>query len=121
VIVLVHLLHRVIQVFGKRTLVEHGGPDSSDAVDDGNAVDVGVRVRVGGEAGRVGVRADAGRGVVDPGAHWVVLGASVAGLQADGGGHEITPALTHTARLESVQAVAVGGTTSQTVGDTVND
>jgi hypothetical protein len=119
-IVLVHLLHHVTQVFGKRTLIEHGGPDSSDAVNNSDTVNIGVRVRVSGEAGRVGVRANAGRGVVDPGAHWVVLGASVAGLQADGGGHEVTPALTHTTGLESVQAVAVGGAASETVGDTVD-
>jgi hypothetical protein len=120
VVVLVHLLHRIVQVLGKRTLVEHGGPDSSDAVNNTNAVNISVSVGIGGKAGRVGVCANAGRGVVDPGAHWVVLGASVAGLQADGGGHEVTPALTHTTGLESGQAVAVGGATSKTVGDTTH-
>jgi hypothetical protein len=90
-------------------------------VNNTNAVNIGVSVGVGGKAGRVGVCANAGRGVVDPGAHWVVLGASVAGLQADGGGHEVTPALAHTTGLESGQAVAVGGTASETVGDTVDN
>jgi hypothetical protein len=121
VVVLVHLFHRIVQVLGKRTLVEHGGPDSSDAVDNTNAVDIGISVGVGGKAGRVGVCANAGRGVVNPGAHWVVLGASIARLQADGGGHEVTPALTHTTGLKSGQAVAVGGATSETVGDTISD
>jgi hypothetical protein len=55
------------------TLVEHGSPDSADTVNDGDAVDVGVGVGVGGKTGGVGVRADAGRRVGDPGAHWVVL------------------------------------------------
>lgn len=101
------------------TLVEHGSPDSSDGVDGGHAVGVGVGVRVGGKAGGVRVGANAGRRVVDPGAHGVVLGAGVARLQADGGGHEVTPALAHAAGLESVQAVGVGRTAGETGGKTM--
>ena len=101
------------------TLVEHGGPDGSDGVDGGHAVGVGVGVGVGGQAGGVRVGANASRGVVDPGAHGVVLGAGVAGLQADGGGHEVTPALAHAAGLESVQAVGVGRAAGKTGGKTV--
>lgn len=101
------------------TLVEHGSPDSSDGVDRGHAVGVGVSVGVGGKAGGVRVCANAGRRVVDPGAHGVVLGAGVAGLQADGGGHEVTPALAHTAGLESVQAVGVGRAAGKTSGKTM--
>ena len=101
------------------TLVEHSGPDGADGVDRGHAVGVGVGVGVGGKAGGVRVGADASRRVVDPGTHGVVLSASVARLQADGGGHEVTPTLTHTARLESVQAVGVGGAAGKTGGETV--
>ena len=101
------------------TLVEHGSPDSSDGVDRGHAVSVSVGVGVGGKAGGVRVGADASRRVVDPGTHGVVLSASVARLQADGGGHEVTPTLTHTARLESVQAVGVGRAAGKTGGETV--
>jgi hypothetical protein len=121
VIVLVYLLHCGLHVHGKLTLVEHGGPDSSDAMNNTNAVDVGVCVGVGGKTGGVGVCANAGRGVINPGTHRVVLSAGIARLQADGGGHEVTPALTHTTGLKSGQAVAVGGATSETVGDTISD
>lgn len=79
------------------TLVEHGGPDGTDGVNRGHAVGIGVGVGVGGQASGVRVRADASRRVVDPGTHGVVLGAGVASLQADGGGHEVTPALAHAA------------------------
>ena len=101
------------------TLVEHGGPNGSDGVDGGHAVGVGVGVGVGGKAGGVRVCADAGRRVVDPSTHGVVLLASVARLQADGCSHEVTPALTHAAGLESVQAVGVGWTAGKTSGKTV--
>jgi len=101
------------------TLVEHGGPDGSDGVNRGHAVGVGVGVGVGGQASGVGVGANTGGRVVDPGTHGVVLSAGVARLQADGGGHEVTPALAHTAGLESVQAVGVGWTAGKTSGKTV--
>jgi hypothetical protein len=101
------------------TLVEHGGPNGSDGVNGGHAVGVGVGVGVGGQASRVRVRADASRRVVNPGAHGVALSTGVAGLQSDGGGHEVTPALAHAAGLEDVQAVGVGRAASKTGGKTV--
>lgn len=45
--------------------------------------------------------------------------AGVGRLQADGGGHEVTPTLTHTTGLERVQAVGVGRSTGQTGRETV--
>lgn len=100
-------------------LVEHGGPGLANVVDLVLGVEGGVGVGVGGQAGREEDGADAGRVVVHPGAHGVVGVARVLGLEADGGGHEVTPTLTHTAGLESVQAVGVGGSTGQTGRETV--
>lgn len=107
------------QMHGTLTLVEHGRPDGSDGVNRSHSVGIRVFVGVGGKASRVRVCADAGRRVVDPSTHGVALGASVARLQADGSGHEVTPALTHAAGLEGVQAVAVGRATGKTGGETV--
>jgi hypothetical protein len=76
-------------------------------VDAGHAVGIGVNVGVRGKAGRVRVSADACWRVVDPGAHRVALRAGVGGLEADCGGHEVTPALSHASGLESSQTVRV--------------
>lgn len=100
-------------------LVQHRGPDGADGVHGGHAVGVGVDVRVDRGARRVGVRTDAVCVVGDPAAHRVALAARVGGLQADGGGHEVTPALAHAAGLERVEAVGVGGSAGEAVGDWV--
>ena len=83
------------------------------------AVDVGVLVGVCGQGGGVGIRADTGGVVVDPGAHGVVLRPCVGSLEADCGSHEISPAFAHAAGFEGVEAVGVGGPTGETGGDTV--
>jgi len=120
-------------------LVEHIGPGLADAVYLVQGVERGVGERVGGQAGAVEVGANAGglrhvslithslaasseTHVIDePRAHRIVGGTSVAFLQADSGGHEVTPALTHTAGLERVQAVGVGRSTSKAVGNSVSE
>jgi hypothetical protein len=92
--------------------------DRTDSVDAGHSVGVCVDVGVGGQRGAVRVSANAGGRVVDPGSHRVALCAGVGGLQADGGGHEVTPALTHAAGLQGGQTVRVGGATSESRGQT---
>jgi hypothetical protein len=84
-------------------------------VDAGHAVGIGVNVGVGGKTGRVRVRADACWRVVDPSSHRVALCASVGGLQADCGGHEVTPALSHASGLQGSEAVAVGRSSGESV------
>lgn len=79
--------------------VQHAGPALADGVDFGDAVDGDVCVVVGGQAGRVELRSDAGGGARHPLADGVVLRPRVALLKADGGGHGIGPAFTHTTRL----------------------
>lgn len=100
-------------------LVKSGGPGLTDAVDAGEAIDGGVGVGGGGHGGRVENGTDTGGVVVDPGAHGVVGSTGVGGLETDGRGEEVTPALTHTTGLDGVQAVGVGGTTGQASGQTV--
>lgn len=102
------------------TLIKHCSPHGTDGVHSGHPIDVGVGVGVGCEACRVRIGANSSRRVVNPGSHRVVLRASVGGLQADGGGHEITPALAHTARFKGVQAVGVGRAAGESGGDTVS-
>ena len=121
------------------TLIKHGSPDSSyesvsfaplvkkrdigsyltNRVDAGHAVRISVHMRVRGKTGAVRVSTNARRRVVDPGAHGVALRAGVGGLEADGGGHEVAPALSHSAGLQGVQAVAIGGATGQAVRQAV--
>lgn len=97
-------------------LVEDGGPGGAGGVDLVLGVDRLVRERVGGQASRVGVLADALGVVVGPGAHGVVGGAGVAGLEADGRGIEVAPALAHAASLDAGQAAGVGRATGETGG-----
>lgn len=78
-------------------------------------IGTGVGQRVGRQAGGVGVGADAGA-VVHPLTHGVVLRPRVAGLEADGGRHEVAPAFAHAAGFEGGEAVGVGGTAGETVG-----
>lgn len=101
-------------------LVEDGGPDGADGVDGREAVKVGIDVRVGRQAGRVGVGTDAGGRVTDPGAHGVVGGTGVAGVETDGRGEEVGPALAHTAGLAGGETARVGRSTGETVGQPVD-
>lgn len=100
-------------------LVQHGSPDGSDSVDGGHAVGVSVDVWVNRGASRVRVGADSSGVVVDPSAHGVALGTSVGGLQPDGSCHEVTPALSHTTRLQGTKAVGVCRTAGETVRNCV--
>jgi hypothetical protein len=84
-------------------------------VDAGHAVGIGVNVGVRGKAGRVRIGADACGRVVDPGAHRVALCAGVGGLEADGGGHEVTPALAHASGLQGGQTVRVRRASGESV------
>lgn len=97
-------------------LVQDGGPGGAGGVDLVLGVDGLVGERVGGQAGGVGVLADALGVVVGPGAHGVVGGAGVAGLEADGRGVEVAPALAHAAGLDAGQAAGVGRATGETGG-----
>ena len=85
----------------------------------GHAVGISVNVGVRGKTGAVGVSTNACRRVIDPGSHRVALCAGVGGLQADCGGHEVTPALAHATGLKDVQAVGVGRAAGKTGGKTV--
>lgn len=73
-----------------------------------------------GKGSRVGVCANASRRVVDPVTHGVILSTSVVGLQANGSGHEVTPAFSHTTRLQGAKAVGVSRTTGKASGETVS-
>lgn len=94
-------------------LVQNRGPHGADGVDGVERVDGRVDERVGRVAGRVGVRADTRRPARRPLAHGVVSSTRVVGLDADGGGVEVAPALAHAAGLEQAQAVRVAGPARQ--------
>lgn len=100
-------------------LVEHGSPDGADAVDLGLAVDAGVGVGVHLQVGTEEVCPNSSGVVVDPRTHGVIGFPRVIRLEADGGGHEVTPAFAHATRLNASQAPGVGATAGQAVGYTV--
>lgn len=108
------LVNEVPEVF-----VEDGSPDGTNGVDLVLGVGGAVGHGVGLHVGRVGVLADTLGVVVDPVSERNIGGAAVRLVGVDSDGHEVRPAFTHTTGLEGVEAVGVGGTTSQTGGQTV--
>lgn len=97
IIVLAMLINQV-----PHDLVEGRRPDRADGVNASQAVGALVSQGVGGQAGGVGVGADALRFVGDPVAHGLDNGAGVLGLQVDGDGHEVTPSFAHTSRFTTL-------------------
>ena len=100
-------------------LVQSRGPHGADGVDFVQGVGAGVGEGVGGEGGGVGVRPQARRFVVDPGADRVVGGAGVGGFDADRCCHEVGPAFAHAAGFEDVETGRVCGTAGEPVGQAV--
>ena len=95
-------------------------PDSTNVVNRGLTILVAVCHRIGGQAGTVQVRSDSSSYTTNPSTHGVVGCTCVGGLEVDSDGHEIGPSFTHTARFSCAQAGRVGGTSGQSVGETVS-
>jgi hypothetical protein len=89
---LVAIILSVFSYEHPQDFVKHAGPDVTDGVDALVELDALVGLRVGGHAGRVQVVSDTGGITVYPSTHSIVCLASVALLQTNCRGEEVTPA-----------------------------